>query len=343
MFAKPLVIPINLLKAEVLEKRTPKNHPNLLELKSFIKNVRSGYNGERKIHYYLCQIPAKRFCIFHDLRLPCGEGYFQIDALLLSPKGILMIDGKNHSGKLTIEKNQMIQEYADKRSVYENPISQANRHNLLLTYFLQKHKILQIPIDSLAVICKSSTELVISPGYLEAEKKVCRVSDLLRKIDKFYRYHNRDLLDQKSIEKIKRLLLKNHTPQNIDLFKKFDIAKLEIITGVPCPHCSSTTMTYGRRHWLCPICHYVSKDAHLEAINDYFLLINPSFTNSEIRTFLHLPSTRTTTYLLSQLNLSFKGSTKDRRYFPPDELPLSTNYLFPNKTNTKKNMKGEDG
>jgi hypothetical protein len=318
LFVKDLTIPLNLMKAEALEKRIPRNHPKLIDLRVFIKNLRSGYNGERKIHYYLGQIPPKRFLIFHDLRLPYGEGHFQIDVLLLSPRGILMIDGKNHSGKLTIEKNQMIQEYLDNRVVYESPIAQAQRHNLLLTYFLEKHKIPLVPIDSLVAICKSSTEVCISPGYAAAEKKVCRVSDLLGKIDVFYHQHNKNLLDNKTIEKIKKLLLKNHTPLITDIIQKFSIQRFEIITGVQCQICFQFPMKYKRKVWICPICQFISQDAFIDAIKEYFLLNPPSFTNKEIRTFLHLPSTRITTYFLSSLNFPFTGTTKGRIYYQPE-------------------------
>lgn len=318
MFVKDLTVPLDLLKAEALEKRMPLNHPKLFDLRLFIKNLRSGYNGERKIHYFLAQIPPKRFLIFHDLRLPYGDGYFQIDALLLSPRGILMIDGKNHSGKLTIEKNQMIQEYKGNRIVYDNPIVQAHRHNLLLTYFLEKHKIPPIPIDSLVAICKSSTEVCISPGYSAAQKKVCRVSDLLGKIDMFYHQHNKIQLDHKTIEKIKKVLLKNHTPLITDILQKFSIQKSEIITGVQCPKCYLFPMEYNRKIWICSICHFISNDACIEAIREYFLLNPPSFTNKEIRIFLHLPSTRITTYFLSSLNFPFMGTTKGRIYFQPE-------------------------
>ncbi|MCM3726295.1 NERD domain-containing protein [Neobacillus cucumis] len=218
MFVKNLKVPIILQKAEVLEKRIPQNHPSISDLKSFIKNLRSGYNGERKINYYLNQLPPERFYIYHDLRLPYGENaYFQIDALLLCSRGIFMLDGKNHSGKLTIEPNQMTQEYDEKRVIFENPISQANRHKLLLSYFLEKYKIPSVPIESLVVICSTSTELVISPGYAEGTKKVCRLSDLLKNLDGLYHHYNRELLDNKTLEKIKRLLLKKHTPLNTDL------------------------------------------------------------------------------------------------------------------------------
>ncbi|MEH7154731.1 nuclease-related domain-containing protein [Neobacillus drentensis] len=317
MFVKDLSVPLNLRKAETLEKRISQNHPILLELRTFIKNLRSGYNGERKMHYYLGQIPHKRFYIFHDLRLPYGEGYFQIDALLLSPSGILMIDGKNNSGKLIIEKNQMIQEFMDKRIVYDNPIAQAQRHNLLLTYFFEKHKIPPMPIDSLVAICKSSTELCISPGYAIAEKKICRVSELLGKIDVFYHHLNKAILDHRTIEKIKRLLLKSHTPLLTDILEKFSIHPFELITGVQCPYCFQFAMIYNRKNWICPFCHFISQDAHIDAIKDYFLLNHSSFTNKEIRTFLHLPSTRITTYFMSSLSFPFTGTTKSRVYHQP--------------------------
>ncbi|WP_335404841.1 nuclease-related domain-containing protein [Neobacillus drentensis] len=318
LFVKDLTIPLNLMKAEALENRMPSNHPKLNDLKLFIKTLRSGYNGERNINYYLGQIPPKRYLIFHDLRLPYGKGYFQIDVLLLSPRGILMIDGKNHSGKLTIEKNQMIQDYLGNRVIYENPIEQAHRHNLLLTYFLEKHTIPPVPIDSLIAICKSSTEVCISPEYTVAEKKVCRVSDLLRKIDGFYHQHNKNILDHKTIEKIKKLLIKDHTPLITDLLQKFAIHKTDIITGVQCPKCLQCAMKYKRKIWLCPTCQFISQDAYIDAIKAYFFLYAPSFTNMEIRTFLHLPSTRQTAYFISSLNFPFTGATKGRIYYQPD-------------------------
>ena len=320
MFVKNFKVPIILQKAEALEKRIPPNHPRISDLKSFIKNLRSGYNGERKINYYLNQIPPQRFYIFHDLRLQYGENaYFQIDALLLCSRGIFMLDGKNHSGKLTIEPNQMIQDYDGKRVIYENPISQANRHNLLLTYFLEKYKIPFVPTESLVVICRSSTELVISPGYTEAAKKVCRLSDLLKKLDGLYHRYNRELVDNKTLEKIKKLLLKKHTPLNTDLYEKFKISKTEVVTGVQCPKCLSFSMDYHRKNWQCPTCKFVSQDAYLNAVKDYFLLGNSSFTNMELRSFLHVPSSRATTYTISLLNFPYTGSTKDRIYHPPKD------------------------
>lgn len=319
MFDKDLKIPINLLKAEALERRTDENHPCRADLKTYIKNLRSGYNGERTISYFLSQIPPQRFRIFHDLRLPYGDTFFQIDTLILSTKFILMLDGKNHSGKLHIDKEQMVQEYMDNRNVYENPIIQANRHNILLQYFLEKHKLPQIPIESLVVICKSSTEVTIDAGYTEAYRKICRASDLVRKMEERYQYYRKEYIDNKTVEKIKKLLLKKHTPLDSDLLEKFNVSKREIKTGVQCPKCFFIPMNYKRKNWICPTCKFLSPDAFLQAMIDYFLLINPSFTNKELRKFLHLPNSRSATYFIYLLNFPSTGTTKGRIYHQPKD------------------------
>ena len=319
MYAKKFGMPAILAKAEALEKRMPKDHPVLLELIPFIKNLRSGYNGEKKIHYFLKQIPSQRFYIFHDLRLPYGDTYFQLDFVLLSPKVIILLDGKNHSGKLTFDRNQMTQEYQDKRLVYENPIFQANRHKLLLHYFFEKHKIPKIPIESLVVISKSSTELMISPGYSEAQKKVCRASNLIERMDEIYHRYNLDLFDHKMLDKIKKLLIRSYTPLETDILAKFNIKTFEIISGVQCPNCLMFGMGFKRKNWICPFCQFVSQDAHIQAIADYFLLIKPSFTNPEIRAFLQVSSSRAATYLLSLLKFPYTGTTKGRIYFQPKD------------------------
>lgn len=137
MFDKQLTVPTELLQAEALLGRLRSDHPKRQEIESFIKIKRSGYNGEKAINYYLGLYPEKRFYIFHDLRLPLNGKFFQMDVVLLTAKGIILLEGKNHSGKLTIERNQMVQEFAEKREIYENPIAQAFRHKELLRYWLE--------------------------------------------------------------------------------------------------------------------------------------------------------------------------------------------------------------
>ncbi|MCM3764987.1 nuclease-related domain-containing protein [Neobacillus niacini] len=336
MFKKDILIPILLLQAEALEGRIPAIHPKMPEIKMKIRSLKSGYNGEKVINYYLKQIPAHKYYIFHDLRLPYGETFFQIDAMLLSKKILLMLDGKNHSGTLYIDKNQMTQVYNGNKEIYENPITQANRHIILLNYFLSQYQTLNIPMDSFVVITKSATEVVISPGYREAEQKICRAGDLLRVIQFAEKNFKRDVLN---VDYLTELLLKNHTPKETDILKMFGINKNEVQTGVQCPRCLFMPMTFNRMNWICPICQFVSKDAFLRAIDDYFLIISSTITNRELCSFLHLPSPRAATYIFSLLNLPFSGMKNHRIYYQP-QLPLNTNHHFPPTTNNIKNNFG---
>lgn len=60
-----------------------------------------------------------------------------------------------------------------------------------------------------------------------------------------------------------------------------------------------------------------SKDAHIHALHDYFLMISPQITNLELRDFLQIANSRSATYILSTLDFPFSGSTKGRIYHQP--------------------------
>ncbi len=321
LFDKNLTVPILLLQAEAVERRLSGSHEKVQEVKTKIKILKSGYNGEKIINYQLGQIPHHKYHIFHDLRLPIGKAFFQIDALLLSPNILMNLEGKNHSGKITIEKNQMIQEAFDTRERFENPVSQANRHSLLLKYCMEINNVPKIFIDNLVVFSRPSSEIIISPGYKEAENKVCKSHDLIKKIEEIEGYNKKVWMNEQDILKLSDLLLKKHTPKRVDILKLFQILESDIITGVQCPLCLIAPMIYNRHKWVCPSCQCISKDAHIGAINDYFLINKPWFTNSEIRHFLNLPSPRAIAYLLSFLNLTRIGHTSDSVYHQPQLFP----------------------
>lgn len=321
MFDKGFTMSKTLLQVQALKGRVEKNHHKIPEIEEKIKILKSGYNGEKVINYYLSQIPNEKYHIFHNLRLPNGDTFFQIDFLLLSSK-ILIIEGKNHSGTIYIEKNQMVQEGFDKKEIYENPITQANRHKILLSYLFHQNNISYIPIDYVTVFTRNTTEIKITPGYTEAEEKICKAGYLLKKIEEF----EKTITNRKpqEIAEIRDLLLTKDTPIESNVLDTFQINKNEIIPGVRCPKCLFLPMGIKRNTWICPICDFKSKDAHLPAIQDYSLLINSFFTNSEIRNFLHLPSCRTTNYFLSLMDLNHTGNTSNRIY----HFPITANYVF---------------
>ena len=319
LFDLPLIKPITLKQAEAAQRRLPSNHLMMAEVELKIRKLASGYKGEKTLHYFLRLLPEKNYHIFHGLRLPARDSFFQMDAHLLSPKLIILLESKNYSGTLTIEKQQLTQEINNTKVVYDNPISQVNRHKILLQYFFLKYQIPPIPIETVVVFTNSSSEIKIANGYHEAEKKICKAFNLLKKIDEIEKYYPKDKVDQKTIGKIKRLLLSKHTPFRSDFLKTLGIDRTDILPGVRCSDCWFIPMNYKKNKWICPVCQKISKEGSLEAINDYFLLINTSITNSELREFLQLPTRRASSYQLELLNLPSTGTKKGRVYHQPKD------------------------
>lgn len=59
---------------------------------------------------------------------------------------------------------------------------------ILLNYWFEKNQLLLVPLDYLVCFTNSKAGLHISPGYIEAEKKVCKAENLLMKIGELDKY-----------------------------------------------------------------------------------------------------------------------------------------------------------
>lgn len=322
MFDLELTKSNNLEKHEALAGRLDKNHPKFLEVEGNLKKLTAGYRGEKTVDYYLHSLPSKRHHIFQGLRLPIGKNFFQIDSLLMSTKSGLLIESKNYAGTLLFEKHQLNRTLngSTENEIFQNPLIQAKNHNILLKYFFEKNKIPLIPIQHLVCITNTSSKIMISPGYIDAEKRVTRAENLLHKIEENDKFYTKDVFDEKTVGKLSKFLKNKHTPMIPNILQKYGIHISEI-TGVQCPKCLAIPMLYKGRYWECLSCQKRARDPFIKAINDYFLLIKPTITNHELVEFLHLPSARAATYLFSSLNFPYTGTNKGRVYHQPILFP----------------------
>jgi hypothetical protein len=319
LFDLELKKPIILEQHEAVFNRLSPQHDKKTIVEEKMKSLSAGYRGEKTLKYFLSLLPPKQYHIFQGLRLPIGESFFQMDVFLFSSKNGFIIEGKNFSGDILIDKHQLTQTLNETVKIYSNPLDQVNRHKLLLQSFLDKYQIPLIPIENLVSFTNSSAKLQITQGYNEAQKRICKADNLLMKMVEHSKGYRQECIDQKTITKMKKLILNNHTPLRIDILQKYEIGNKDIITGVRCPVCLYLPLIYKGRIWECPSCKIKSKDAHLKDIKEYFLIYKPTITNTELREFLHLPSQRAGTYLLTFLDFPATGSNKGRIYHQPKD------------------------
>lgn len=317
MIVKRRKVPLRLKINDAVLRRLPETHPKRADVMQDSMRFGAGHKGEVNLDYYTNLLHEDDFHIFQGLRLKTGESHFQMDSLLLSPSFAIIIESKNMAGTLTFNShfNQMERSLNDKTDTFDDPLLQAKRHRILLLKWLNLHHYPMIPIEYLVFSSNPSTALRNPSNDPEIYHRVCPPGRLIFKIEEFLSKYKVDVLSIKEHKKLSKFLLKSDQPPESHL-PKFQIQSSEYLTGVQCPSCNRYAMERYSGTWNCNHCGATAKDAHLQALEDYFLLINSSINNRQFREFVHLPSQKLASKLLAKSNLLATGSTKGRRYQP---------------------------
>lgn len=315
LIVKRRIIPYRIKENDAILRRLPDQHPKRADVLQDSFYSMAGHKGEVALDYYTSLLHDDQFHIFQGLRLKTGETHFQIDSLLLSLTLGLIIEAKNMAGTLTFNSpfNQMDRTYNDKTETFDDPLSQAKRHRLLLQKWLKLNQFPPIPIEYLVFSSNPSTALRNPFNDPEVYERVCPPGKILFKIEELRSKHTKEVLNLKEFKKLSKLLLKSDDPLASHLHQ-LKIPPEDYLTGVQCPSCSKYAMDRFSGYWHCPYCGTKSKDAHLQALEDYFLLINQTISNQQFRNFVHLDSVKLASKLLANSNLIAIGSTKNRTY-----------------------------
>jgi hypothetical protein len=319
LIRKELTPPQRLFLTIILKKRLLISHSKYQEIEKDLAKRWAGYWGEIALANYVKELPLEKYLIFHDLQLQINGIHFQIDTLLLSQNYILIIEAKNIMGTLVFDNvfKQLIRVHVDgTEEAFEDPRVQCQRLQSLLRSWMVKNDCNLLPIDTLIFFKSTNTILKTNPIEKVDFSKVCKGRDVFNKIGNLEQRYNHERVDKQTMNKIGDLLLSQHSPVPINILKEYNLTEKDIRSGVCCANdkCQQIPMNYKRGKWICPVCQITSKDAHLNAISDYFYLIKPTITNFELRSFLHLPTDNTTQKLLFRLNLPASGKTKNRIY-----------------------------
>lgn len=239
-----------------------------------------------------------------------------MDYVILTSNFALIIECKNFYGELHFDTsfNQLIRTVNDQSEAFIDPISQVKRKHHQLLHFFKKNNLPFLPIEHLVVISNSST---IIKGNSSIKNSVIHSHHLFERWKSLSSHYKQPLVDKKKLRKMGKLLLKNHQSEDIDILKKYRLSPSNIITGVQCISCGKFAMIRQQRKWICPYCKAAGASGHIQALNDYFLLVKSTVTNKEFREFVHIPSNDAANKLLKRMNLSHSGNTKGRIYYEP--------------------------
>ncbi|RSK54610.1 nuclease-related domain-containing protein [Bacillus canaveralius] len=323
MIVKRRTVPLKIQVGEALLRRLPEGAFSREELQGDLERRRAGYWGEQSIDHYLSFLDEKKYLIFHDLNLPRGEYTFQIDTLLLTANLAIILEVKNIAGTLFFDQlfHQLIRTNANgKEEGFPDPITQASLQKYQLNEFLHELQVPDIPIEYAVVICNKHSILKTNPGQEKIFRKVFKTPHLLNWIQALEKVYPKEVLSSKELRKISRQLIKKNTPPRKLFLDRYLTSKDELITGVYCPFCFYIPMQRMKRHWHCPDCSTKSRDAHMLALRDYFLLIDSKISNQQFRDFAQLSSRDIASRLLISTNFPSSGTTKGRFYFPPADL-----------------------
>jgi hypothetical protein len=315
LIVKRRKLPLRLKINDAVLRRLPETHPKRAEVIQDSMRFGAGHKGELTLDYYTSLLHEEDFHIFQGLRLKTGNTHFQMDSLLLSPSFAIIIESKNMTGTLTFHSqfNQMERSLNEKTDTFDDPLLQAKKHRMLLLKWLNLHHYPLIPIEYLVFSSNPSTALRNPTNDPEIYHRVCPPGKLIFKIEELLSKHQREVLSIKGHKKLSKLLLKSDQPPDSHL-PKFQIHPSEYLTGVQCPSCHGYAMERYSGKWNCTHCGATSKGAHLQALEDYFLIINPTINNRQFRSFVHLSSQKLASKLLAKSNLTATGATKNRSY-----------------------------
>ncbi|TYS55657.1 NERD domain-containing protein [Sutcliffiella horikoshii] len=320
LIKKARCIPLRVHILRAMKRRVRPNHEKTQDFLNELGRKEAGIYGEQSLDYYLKLLPETDhpFYIFHGLRLPFRDTFFQMDTLILFSNFFLVLEVKFFKGTLYFDpKNyQLLQEVDDNPlKVYPDPILQAFNQCSKLQSWLRTRQLPDVPCEKLAVLTnpKVITKVLSSPS--EVDRNVVKSPALSAKVRMLLKRHFSQPLDKKFIKKLIKQLLKDHTPDNSSPILQYGVLPSDIIKGVLCPCCSPYKVMkriYGT--WECLYCGGKYDDAHRAALVDYALLISPFITMRELKRYLRLENRLTIISLLKNLNIEFVGGTKSRTY-----------------------------
>lgn len=296
--------PYRLLYLEALLARTAPQHSNYPGLKEKVRRRVAGFAGEclfdRAWHDYAAETQLR---FIPDFKF---AGH-QIDALCIFPSFIVLVEVKNIGGFIQMDgkTRQFARTWNGITTGMANPDDQLYRHEKAIRRFISS----DLPVIGIAVFTNPTAVLEVK----NIKRRVLHLSGLAFILDELQSDYRR--YPKINIEHYFEYFLSLQPPLQI---KHPSSIPYPLLNGVFCQHCPYIKMNYALGFWRCPSCKTKQADAHQVALQDYRLLVGPSISNREFRSFTGLQSRTNATVILKNCGFQTVGNRKSTRYVIPE-------------------------
>ncbi|MEK4566481.1 nuclease-related domain-containing protein [Alkalihalobacillus sp. FSL R5-0424] len=325
MTIKERVIPWKLQQLRAIERRMATVPA---KLKEDLNMYESGYRGEQNLDYHLSFLEGEEYQVLHDLRLRGENGYyFQIDCLVVTPHVLVIVEVKNLVGRFQFrdELGQMVRVWKGEEVVMPNPLNQIRRQQSQLSGWLLSHGFPLLPIESVLVFAHPSTIIHATEEGKRSLSRVIHAEGIvprLEMISKKFSLNSRKQMISSTCRKLTEKLIQSHTPLYSPILESYNLNPQSLIKGVLCTECNKSHMIRQSKsgRWTCKHCNTTSKTAHIQALEEYFLLIKPTISNQELRDYLQINSSAVAYQLLKKLDV--KRTHKNKHCYYHLTIPL---------------------
>ncbi|MFJ7668466.1 nuclease-related domain-containing protein [Lysinibacillus sp. NPDC097195] len=296
------------LGLQALVRRLLPSHPQFPSLQQELKNKEAGDFAEHYVLNELEKLPQLSDCyIFHNVILPTIFP-MQIDILVVTPSGIVILEIKNIRGTVHFKEDprQLIRT-SDTGQVqaFSHPEIQLEQYIQAMHHFLSEHNMV-IPIYGAIVFPFNNVEIHREGRGLP----IIMGRELPMFVHKVIA-KNRGIATN-DITNIILSQLQSRTPFPLCRYYQLEVSALQ--KGVYCENCHHFVMEKMKRTWLCRRCQHQCMVAHVQALRDYAMLIGDTITNRGCRDFLKIDSEDVAKRLLQKSLQTWRNTGKYTKY-----------------------------
>lgn len=301
--------------------RLPDTHRQYEAISQKLYQSQSGYAGELIVDRILNEIDFPQgSAILKDFTVEINPNFLvQIDTLILTPSHAMLLEIKNYAGTVFFDelsgKTTKISPEG-KIEKFDCIIHQLDRAATGIQKWLIERQI-QLPLEAVLVMANQKTEIQEMPKTVPL-KFGKQLSRYIRSMP-----GGPEIMTSLQITTIANHLYASSVKwKRKPACEKYEISPAALKTGVLCLDCNSVMPRRRGRTWTCDNCGNRNEDALLQAVADWYLLISPTLTNKQLRTFLALNSNSAASVIFRQLRLKRKGIPPGTVYTWDYKLPL---------------------